>query len=421
MEFPKLPIGLAVLVLSACAPGVDAPADAGPSWIQHAGPRGDYSADPVELAESWPPEGPPILWRRELGEGYSGIVSDGTRLFTMWRDGERDVVGALDPESGRELWSHRYEQPAREGNQVQFGVGPNATPLVASSTLVTLGYSGTLLGLDVADGSVRWSHDLIEQFDADVLPFGFSASPILHEGRAIVLVGGERAGAVAFDPADGSVVWESRPSSVSYATPLVIEAPSGPLLLYLTADALIALDPADGEFRWSHPVVNQYGNNATMPIWDGEATLWVATQQDGGTRALGLGVDEAGGPTVEERWFNPRIRIHFWNAMLRDGHVYASIGGQASVLAAVELATGEIVWRERGFSQANLLQVGERTLLLDEKGELALVDLGPDGMTVHARTTLFEGTTWTVPTLLGSRLHVRDKSEIACLELGGAG
>ena len=388
------------------------------SWTQHAGPQGNYTTPTTTLAASWPPEGPPTLWRRPLGNGYSGVVTDGVRLYTMWRDGDRDVVVALDPETGRDLWRHDYEEPARDGNQTEFGVGPNATPLVAGDTLITLGYSGTVLGLDSTEGTVRWTLDLVGQFDAEVLDFGHSASPILHDGRVILLVGGERAGAIALDPDDGSVVWQSRATSVSYATPLVIDAPGGETLLYFSADELIALDPADGGFRWSHPVVNQYRNNATMPLWDGQSTLWVATQQDGGTRALRLGADDAGNPTVDELWLNDRIRIHFWNAMLRDGLVYASIGGQASVLAAVELATGKIVWRERGFSQANLLQAGDKTVLLDEKGELALVGLTPEGITVHARTTLFDGTTWTVPTLVGTRLYVRDKAEILCLELG---
>ena len=28
-------------------------------------------------------EGPRVLWRRDLGGGYSGIVTDGERLYTM--------------------------------------------------------------------------------------------------------------------------------------------------------------------------------------------------------------------------------------------------------------------------------------------------------------------------------------------------
>ena len=41
--------------------------------------------------------------------------------------------------------------------------------------------------------------------------YGYSGSPLAFDGRVIVLVGGDDHGVVAFDPADGSTVWESEP------------------------------------------------------------------------------------------------------------------------------------------------------------------------------------------------------------------
>jgi len=389
----------------------------GGSWPQWGGPTGDFKVESGELAASWPVEGPPEMWQRPLGEGYSGIVTDSGVLFTGYRDGGEEIVIAMSADDGLAIWEHRYAARVRPGNVVQFGKGPNATPLLLSDRIVTLGYTGVLNCLSRDSGELLWSLDLVDDLEGDVLDFGYAASPILHEGKVIVLVGGKRYGALALDPDDGSIVWSGPPTSVSYATPTVIDVDGQLQLLYFSADEIIGLNAGNGKKLWSFPVVNQYRNNATGPLWGEDDILWVATQQDGGTRGLRL-TRTGEGTRVEKVWESNKIKIHFWNA-LRDGnHVFASIGSNASVLAGIDVRTGEILWKRRGFEQANLVQAGDRAIVLDAKGHLALAELGPDGMKVHSETRIAEGPTWTVPTLSGTRLYIRDKQTIRALDLG---
>jgi len=389
----------------------------GESWPQWGGVRGDFKVNAVGLAESWPIDGPPEIWKRPLGDGFSGIVADSGVLFTAYRVGSDEIVVAMNAADGLTIWEHRYPAPARDGNVVQFGKGPNATPLLLDDRIVTLGFTGVLHCLARETGKVLWSHDLIEDLEGEVLDFGYAASPILYDGKVIVLVGGKRHGAVALDPADGSIAWKGTPSSVSYATPIVIDVGGQIQLLYFSADEIIGLEADTGRKLWSFPVVNQYRNNATGPLWGDDNLLWVATQLDGGTR--GLRLTRAGDETrVEKVWSTNKISIHFWNALRIGDHVFASIGSNASVFAAVDIRTGEILWRQRGFEQANLVLAGERTILLDAKGHLALTDLTPEGMTVRSEARITEGPTWTVPTLSGTTLYVRDKETLRALDLG---
>ena len=62
--------------------------------------------------------------------------------------------------------------------------------------------------------------------------------------------------------------------------------------------------------------------------------------------------------------------------------------------------------------------MGSRLLILDEDGKLTLATPGESGLTVHAQAQIFTGRSWTVPTLLGTRLFARDQKEIVALELG---
>jgi outer membrane protein assembly factor BamB len=67
------------------------------------------------------------LWDRELGEGYSGIAASQNRLYTMYREGDREVVIALDAGTGKTIWEYRYEAPLTGFNK-DGGPGPHTMP-----------------------------------------------------------------------------------------------------------------------------------------------------------------------------------------------------------------------------------------------------------------------------------------------------
>ena len=80
-------------------------------WPQWGGPGRDFKSASKGLSTSWPAGGPRKLWTRPLGEGHSSIVADAGRLYTMYREGERESVVALDAATGRTLWEHTYAAP----------------------------------------------------------------------------------------------------------------------------------------------------------------------------------------------------------------------------------------------------------------------------------------------------------------------
>jgi hypothetical protein len=119
-------------------------------------------------------------------------------------------------------------------------------------------------------------------------------------------------------------------------------------------------------------------------------------------------------------WSNKRVRIHFGNGVRLGDRIYASSGDfGAAPFAAVNVHTGDMLWRDRGVARSTLLGVGRQIVVLDEDGVLTLATPGAGGLTVHARAQIFKGRSWTVPTLVGTRLFARDRTEIVALELGG--
>ena len=189
-------------------------------------------------------------------------------------------------------------------------------------------------------------------------------------------------------------------------------------IIYFSGDAINGLDAGSGIWLWSHPAKNQYNNNCSNPIWGDDNLLWVATQLEGGTSVLHLTRSEEN-TKVEEVWSDSAVNLHWWNTVRIGQKVYGSIGGQGSVLAAVDVKTGNIDWRERGFDKVKPIQVGELTILLDADGDLSLARLTPDGIEVLTQARIFASDeSWTIPTLVGTTLYARDQEQIMALELG---
>ena len=421
-----------LLTLSGCsgseAPVVESDPDPGAAlsasldgeWPAWGGPGGDFQLAARNLADSWPESGPPLIWQRDFGPGYAAVAAAGDTLYSAYRDGDDDVIVALSAGDGATRWESRYTAPIA-GDQIvtDFGLGPNATPLLLGDRIVTLGFGGQLRAWSRQDGSLLWKHDLVEELGGVVPKFGYAASPVLHDGAVLVLVGGER-GLIALSPDDGSILWETPPSSVSYATPIAFDVDGLDQVVYMTSDEVVSVASGEGRVLWREPVENQYANNATDPLWSGDGKLWVATQLEGGARLLDL-KRNGDGIEAEQVWFNGKVNLHYWNALRIDNHVYANIGGQGSILAGVSVDSGEILWRERGYEKSNLLHVGDRTILLDSKGHLAMVRFSPEGLNRMAEARITEEKTWTPPTLVDTRLFVRDGASLRAYELGKVG
>jgi len=386
-------------------------------WPQWGGPDRDFKVTSGLLADHWPGGGPRQLWNRDLGPGYSAIAAWRDRLYTTYRDGDNDVVIALDAKTGKTVWEYKYADSTKEGQVLDFGKGPNASPLVLDDRIITVSFTGKVKCLSLEDGTLIWSRDLDKDFDGKVQEFGYSSSPVMYKGNIITLVGGEKHGVVALKSDDGSVVWASEPSDISYASPKIINVDGQDQIVFFTSTTVVGMDATNGRKLWDHPVLNQYKNNATDAIWGDDNRLWAATQTDGGTRVLKL--SRSGDQTnVQEEWFNPKVQVFHWNAVRVGDYVYASIGGSVTKLACVDIKTGEVLWSERGFQKALCVFADGKLISLDENGMLRLARVSPRGVEVLSSHQLTEKVSWTVPTLVNTTLYVRDTKRIMALDLG---
>ena len=407
--------GLLALLLSSLASGERAEANG--AWPQWGGPTRNFVAADVKIAESWPASGPRTLWRRPIGDGFSAIVTDGETLYTVYREGGDDVAVALEATSGKELWKAQYQAPFTETCSERLGAAPRAAPLIAGDRLITVTAGGRMVSLDRRTGKEQWRVDLVADGSAASLPCGYASSPILHKDTIITTAGGKGRGVVAIDAATGKIRWAAQDFENAYSSPTIISLDGAPHLVVFTAGEISGLDPDTGALEWTRPHPADYGVNVALPLWGPDNLLFLSSAYNGGSRVLKL-TRAAGRVNVEELWANKRVRIHFGNAVRIGDRVYASNGDfGAAPLAAVDIKTGDMVWRDRSAARSSLIAIGDRLLILDEDGNLVLARPGADALTVLAKTQVLTNRAWTPPTLSGTRLFLRDRKEVVGLEL----
>jgi outer membrane protein assembly factor BamB len=386
-------------------------------WAQWGGPHRDFKSDVTGLAASWPAGGPRRLWSRELGDGYSAIAVEGNTLYTMYRLGERDVVVALDAATGKTIWEYRYDAPFTRQYELEQGPGPRAMPLVAGDQVYAAGATGKLHCLNKRTGKVIWAHDLVQEFNGTVRVRGYSCNPLAYKNTVIVMVGGAGHALVAFNQKDGTVAWKKQDFDNSYSSPLIIKVDGQDQLVALMYGEIIGLDPNNGDLLWSHPHPTESGVNVSMPVWGEDNLLFCSSGYDGGSRVLKL--TRTGNKTaVEQVWASRLMRIHFGNAIRVGNYVYASSGdfGPAP-FTAIDVRTGQVVWRNRGLARASALLADGRFILLDEDGNLALATPTAEGLKINCKVELLTSQAWTVPTLAGTTLYARDRKTILALDL----
>ena len=396
------------------------PAPAG--WPGYGGPTHDFRVT-LPPAAAWGEKA--VLWRRPLGPGESGIVSDGTTLFTQYSvpdaadkaKGE-EVVVALDPATGRTRWEHKYPVALLPKQQTFRGapVGPQATPLVHGGRVFAGGFAGLFHCLDAATGKVLWKHDLAADFGATPVQFGFSASPVAYKDVVLLHVGGKQAAVMAFDPKDGSVRWKSEPAEPSYATPVVAAFGGEDHVVQVTRDAVYGFAAADGATRWTYPLPLQNLTNVPTPLPLPGGRLLISGQGAKGTRLLA--VAKAGDRfRAELVWYKQEFQFFYCNWVADGPLVYGCVGKE---FGAMRWAEGEVLWDRRDLADANCVAAGDAALVLTGDGRLGRFRITADGAEETGKPfQLLKDRCWTPPTVIGGRLYARNAAEVVALRLGG--
>lgn len=382
------------------------------TWPQWGGPDRNFQVRQRILDQ------PPMpLWERELGAGHAGVVSDGVRLYVPHGRGSTESVSAIDPASGKTVWRADYKV------QVQSSTGryagPHATPLLAGGLIVTAAVDGQIRAWDTGSGDLVWRRELVREFGSDLAQFGYASSPVRWRDTVILPgLGGDAPGAIALALEDGRTIWAKHDFLSSHSSPVLLACGAREHLVIHGRDDIVGLDPETGEMLWMCGVrEDAYDNVAFSPVWDPVRSLLLVSHgyDRSGVQAIRL---EQGrdGWRASKVWKNARLKIEHGNAVIVDGRLFGSAG---QFLGAIDLDTGRLDFKRRGFPKSTLVAAGDDLLVLAENGEVSFVEPLEDGVRVRWSLDVLEPEAWTAPVVQEDRIILRDRRTLKAMSLAG--
>lgn len=399
-----------------------APAVLATDWPQFRGTQGDGISSEVDLSRSWPEGGPPELWRQPLGEGFSALSIAGDQIFTLFAEGEDEVVASYRVKDGSEVWRRKAGKKFLD----HWGNGPRATPAVDGDTVYALASNGTLLALGTADGQTVWKVELEERFGSanrpldlgDAAPpghaggapfWGYCSSPWIEDDLLIVYTGaGKGNSMVALDKATGETRWNRLDHHPSYSSPYVVALAGERQIVTAMADEIVSLSLA-GDQLWSYPWARF---NVSQPVFVPPNRLFFSSPNDVGGIMLAIH-KTAQGMTVEEVWRERRMRNTWQSSIAHDGTIVGFDNATLKVLSQ----EGEVLWAKRGLGKGSLTMADDLLFLLSDRGVLTVAEWSREGFRQLSQQTVLSGATLTAPVIAKGKLFLRDHQEMVCLDL----
>ena len=383
-------------------------------WPQYLGPSRNGIYEGPALADTWGANGPKVVWRKQVGQGFAGPAVVGNRVILFHRVGNEEVVESLDAATGNSMW--RYAYPTRYRDDFGFDEGPRAVPVVADGVIYTFGAECQLHAVDLAKGTRLWSEDTMKRFGVPKGFFGAAGSPLVEGGRVIANVGGDKAGIVAFEAKTGKVLWAATDDDASYSSGVAATIGGRKLGVFLTRDSLVGLDPASGmvqfQRRWRARIAASV--NAATPIIVGDE-IFVSAQY-----GPGAGVLRVNGSQLTDVWTSDDVLSnHYATSVFYNGYLYGFHGRQefGPSFRAVEFQTGTVKWSQEQFRAGSVLLAGDRLLITREGGELVLASASPQAFKPIARAQILQGVVRPYPALADGLLYVRNENTLVCLDL----
>jgi outer membrane protein assembly factor BamB len=383
-------------------------------WPQFLGPARNGSCVASHLGAAWPKEGPPVLWRKDVGSGFSGPVSGQGRVVLFHRVANNETIECLEVSTGKRTWV--FEYPTAYRDDFGFDEGPRATPAIAHDRVYIYGAEGRLHCVDFASGKKLWSVDCQADFGARKGFFGIACSPLVESNLVLIDVGGTKAGIVAFNRETGEVVWKTPPAEASYSSPASATFAGKRYTLFFTREGLTALQPADGKILWEFPWRPSIDAsvNAATPIVAGDL-IFISTSYGRGAATLGFAESK---PTLV--WSgDDQLSNHYATSVHHKGFLYGYHGRQehGCELRCVEMKSGKVMWSVERFGAGTLLVAGADLLVLTEKGELIKAPASSATFKPVARAQVLGFEARPYPALANGLFFARDKRRLLCVDL----
>lgn len=378
------------------------------------------------LTKSWGEDGPKVLWRKPLGEGYSGAIIAGGRVYVLdyVEEDSSDALRCFALFSGEELWRRGYKNPIRRNH------GKSRTiPAYSDGVVVTLGPAAHVMAVDAVSGDLLWTRDLVEAYGAEIPQWYAGQCPLIEDGRVILGVGGEKVLMTALDLRTSETVWETpndHALKMSHASVLSAELLGTKQYIYAGIGGIAACD-LQGDPLWActkwKPAVW-----APTPLQIGDGRLFLTAGYGAGSATLAVTkVGDAFTASIEQEWkptqgpaSEQQTPILIGDTMFviqpKDAGARRAefIAADVSALPAVKSESG----KDARFGLGPYLYADGAFWILDDEGVLSVYEYQEDRFERLATHKILPGAdSWGPIAFAGGLMILRDSTSMVCLDL----
>ena len=350
-----------------------------------------------------------ILWKSNVGTGYSTVSVAGGRLYTMGHRNGEETLYCFDAESGEEKWKHTYK--AQLVANLHKG-GPAATPTVDGDVVYAVSRDGRLMAVAAGTGQPLWEQSLTEQTKTKVPEWGFSSSVVIEGNQLLV----ESGGIASFDKSTGKLNWHVGPHKIGYGSPAVFTHDNYRYAVSLNNQTVQVVNLLTGKEVASSEWRTDYDTNSTTPIVSGDE-IFISTGYKRGCELL-----KFDGQSLKQLYESKTMSNHMNNSVLWEGHLYGVSGNSHNpsqcALRCIEWKTGEQKWSQRGCGAGSLILADGQLIVLSDQGMLAVVKATPAKFDSIDQQQVLTGECWTSPVLANGRIYCRSSDgDLVCLNV----
>ncbi len=353
-----------------------------------------------------------FLWRKKLtGLAPAGIAAADGFVIVADKDEakEHDIFRCLDADSGRQMWQIKY----RAAPAMDYSNSPRATPVICGDLVYLLGAFADLNCVKLHTGEIVWSMNIVEQFNAELVTWGASSTPLVIGDKLIVNPGAKDASIVALDRFTGKVIWKTAGVQASYSSFIVGEFGGVKQFVGYDAISIGGWDVETGMRLWTVlPEIEGDFNVPTLAATNGRI---LAVTENNGARLYAFTREGIINP--EPLWQNMDLSPDCSTPIIVDGLIF----GEAAGLYCLDVEDGRTRWSvddDAFYDYMTLIAGNGRVLMTTVEGELVLFEASAAGYRAISRLELFDKVeVWSHPALAGNRLFIRTQDEICCVLL----
>jgi outer membrane protein assembly factor BamB len=398
-------------------------------WLQYRGPNHN-GISPELIRTNWSDLPPRQVWKVPMDPALSSFTVSGGKVFTQVRrtvgGQDSEVCVALNADTGQELWATALGIADYPNGGVGTDDGPRSTPSVDGNFLYVLTSYLLLACLDVNDGHVVWSNDLVANYGGVVISWQNAASPLIEGGVIFMNCDAPNQTLLALRASDGSEVWHAQtPDVMTQASPIIATLAGVRQVIFFAQSGLVSVAPASGHVLWNYPFPFSVAT-AASPVAASDSVYCSAAYGvgAGAVQVTNLGTTVA----VNQIWRTPGASMNHWATPIHyNGYLYGVYGEGTATLRCIQLATGNEMWRQAGSGLGSVLFTTGLVLMLTEDGYVVLVNPDPTAYSEVARYRALDGSSssisglavkcWNVPAIANGRIYARSTTEAVCLDV----